>query len=89
MMHWKPTTTRVSTERGGLDPVSDLVEVAGKQGQFRRVRAAAAPCAPIPLVGGAALVFGAGGDYRDYPPEPSGQHGALRVGRICWLLGWM
>ena len=27
MMHWKPTTTRASTERGGPDPGSDLVEV--------------------------------------------------------------
>ena len=24
--------------------------------------------------GGAAIVFGAGGDYCEYPPEPSGQH---------------
>ena len=27
-------------------------------------------------VGGAAIVFGAGGDYCDYPPEPSGQRGS-------------
>ena len=76
MKHWKPTTTRASTERGGPDPGSELVEVARKQGRFRRVRVAAArPCAPIPLVGGGAMVFGAGGYYCDYPPEPSGQHG--------------
>src|ERR1700754_2443378 len=29
MKRWKPTTTWVPTERGGPDPVSDLVEVAG------------------------------------------------------------
>jgi hypothetical protein len=29
MKRWKPTTTRVPTGRGGPDPVSDLVEVAG------------------------------------------------------------
>ena len=74
MMRWTPTTTRVSTERGRPDPVSDLVEVARKQGQFRRVRVGAArPHAPIALVAGA-MVFGAGGDFCD-PPEPSGQHG--------------
>ena len=35
----------------------------------------ARPCAPYLAVGGAAIVFGAGGDYCDYQPEPSGQHG--------------
>jgi hypothetical protein len=44
---------QVSTERGRPDPVSDLVEVARKQGQFRRVRVVAArPRAPIALVAG-------------------------------------
>ena len=89
MKHWKPTTTRGSTERGGPDPGSDLVEVARKHGQFRRVRVAAArPCAPIPLVGG-------GHGVRCWrlllrlSTRAERSAWALRVGWIYWLWRWL
>ena len=31
---------------------------------------------PVPLSAAVPWCFGAGGDYWDYPPEPSGQHGS-------------
>ena len=81
-MNSKLTTTRVRTERGRPDPVSDLVEVAQETrpvppGSWYRYRG---PAPRIPLSAARALVFGAGGDYWDYPPALP-----MLTARLGWI----
>jgi hypothetical protein len=74
---------------GGSSSRLDAYDCDPVSGQFRglEIRTLAGPCSAVQCSAvrvqrGAAVVFGAGGDYCDYPSEPSGQHGQSWT---CWL----